>query len=194
MVLGAQIHKTGPSVVLRYRLDTAREYLEDNDGTLCIVTGGQGYNEPYPEAIGMKEYLISHGVDEERILLETKSKNTKENLKNAKEMFDPDHDQVGIVTNNFHVFRALSLARKEGIRNCCGISAGFSLRESVTDGKRVSAQDLCNADNRNAGYVRRRRHSVHFSFFYLVYAVDERQDFILDLLVDLQGLFTGRLV
>ena len=72
----------------------------------------------------MKEYLISHGVDEERILLETKSKNTKENLKNAKEMFDPDHDQVGIVTNNFHVFRALSLARKEGIRNCCGISAG----------------------------------------------------------------------
>ncbi len=124
VVLGAQIHETGPSVVLRYRLDTAREYLEENEGTLCIVTGGQGYNEPYPEAVGMKDYLITHGVDEERIFLETESENTKENLENAKALFDPEHDRVGIVTNNFHVFRALSLARKADIRECCGIPAG----------------------------------------------------------------------
>ncbi len=124
VVLGAQIHESGPSVVLRYRLDTAREYLEENDETLCIVTGGQGYNEPYPEAIGMKNYLISHGVDEKRILLETESENTKQNLENSKKLFDPAKDRVGLVTNNFHVYRACALARKAGIRNLCGIPAG----------------------------------------------------------------------
>lgn len=57
IVLGAQVYEHGPSVVLRYRLDKAVEYLEDNPGTKCIVTGGQGYNEPFPEAVGMAEYL-----------------------------------------------------------------------------------------------------------------------------------------
>lgn len=123
VVLGAQIYKKGPSWVLRYRLDAAQEYLAENEGTLCIVTGGQGYNEPYAEAIGMKNYLVSHGVDEARILLETESVNTKENMENSKKLFDPVHDRVGIVTNNFHVYRACALARKAGIQNCCGISA-----------------------------------------------------------------------
>lgn len=124
VVPGAQIYEKGPSVVLRYRLDAAQAYLEENEGTLCIVTGGQGYNEPYAEAIGMKNYLVSRGVDEKRILLETESENTKENLENSKKLFNPDEDRVGLVTNNFHVFRARALARKAGIRNCSGISAG----------------------------------------------------------------------
>ena len=42
IVLGAQVHKTRPSVVLQYRLDKAVEYLNDNPNTICIVSGGQG--------------------------------------------------------------------------------------------------------------------------------------------------------
>ena len=123
VVLGAQIHENGPSVVLRYRLNEACDYLTKNEDTLCIVTGGQGYNEPYPEAVGMKAWLVSHGIEENRILMETESENTKENMEFSQQYFDPEHDRIGIVTNNFHVYRACALARKAGIKNVSGIAA-----------------------------------------------------------------------
>ena len=64
IVLGAQVKESGPSVVLRYRLDRAVSYLKENDNTLVIVSGGQGINEPSTEASVMKEYLINEGINE----------------------------------------------------------------------------------------------------------------------------------
>ena len=52
LVLGAQINKDGPSRALKYRLDKAAEYMERNPETLCVVSGGQGFNEPCSEAEG----------------------------------------------------------------------------------------------------------------------------------------------
>ena len=124
IVPGAQVYETGPSVVLQYRLDAAAAYLEDNPDTLCIVTGGQGYNEPFSEAEGMRDYLIARGIGAERILLETKAENTKENMIYSREMLDPAGDRVGIVTNNFHMYRSLTLAKKAGIANVSAIPAG----------------------------------------------------------------------
>lgn len=57
VVLGAQVRKSGPSLVLRYRLDKAIEYLDENPNTICIVSGGKGPNEPFPEAQGMADFL-----------------------------------------------------------------------------------------------------------------------------------------
>ena len=57
IVLGAQVRENGPSPVLKYRLDKAVEYLEENPDTICIVSGGQGKNEPWSEAEGMAQYL-----------------------------------------------------------------------------------------------------------------------------------------
>ena len=62
VVLGAQVRASGPSKVLRYRLDTAIEYLNENPKTICIVSGGRGVNEPFPEAQGMADYLEEHGI------------------------------------------------------------------------------------------------------------------------------------
>lgn len=84
IVLGAQVKESGPSVVLRYRLDRAVSYLKENDNTLVIVSGGKGINEPATEASVMKEYLINEGINEERIIIEDKSNTTKENLINSK--------------------------------------------------------------------------------------------------------------
>ncbi len=41
IVLGAQIYERGPSAVLRFRLDKAVEYLNENPQTKCIVSGGK---------------------------------------------------------------------------------------------------------------------------------------------------------
>ena len=123
IVLGAQVREDGPSVVLKYRLDAAIEYLNENLDTICIVSGGQGYNEPCSEAESMADYLIENGIEESRVILEDKSKNTVENIRNSKLLIKQANAKVGIVTNNFHVFRAVKIAEKLGLENVCGIAA-----------------------------------------------------------------------
>lgn len=145
VVLGAQVREDGPSVILKYRLDTAAEYLKKNPNTLCITTGGQGYNEPFPEAAGMKEYLVNQGISEERILMEETSTSTVENIINASALMDSGYETVGIVTNNFHVYRGTALAEKQGMKGVYGIAAGSKplylpnnlLREILGIGKDV---------------------------------------------------------
>lgn len=123
IVLGAQVYESGPSKALQYRLEEAVDYLNENPDTICIVSGGQGANEPFSEARGMADYLISRGIDESRLLLEDQSENTVANIRNSMEFIDPEKDSVGIVTNNFHVFRAMGIAKKQGIVHVEGISA-----------------------------------------------------------------------
>ena len=123
IVLGAQVRDDGPSVVLQYRLDTAFDYLEENPDTLCIVSGGQGANEPCTEAEAMRDYLVAKGIAEERILTEAESASTLENIQNSMKLLDPETDSVGIVTNDFHLYRGTGIARKAGIRHVSGIAA-----------------------------------------------------------------------
>ena len=127
IVLGAQLRNNGPSIILKDRLDTAVTYLEAHPGTKCIVSGGQGYNEPTSEAEGMRDYLVEHGIDADRILLEDQSTNTVENIQFSKKILDADsndsYEHVGILTNNFHVYRAIGIAKKQGLHGVSGIAA-----------------------------------------------------------------------
>lgn len=123
IVLGAQLKDQGPSDVLRRRLDAAADYLKDNPLTRCIVSGGQGDNEPMSEAQGMYDYLTAAGIEPERILMEDQSTNTYYNLSYSAELLDKKGNTVVIVTNNFHVFRALGIAQKQGYDNAYGLAA-----------------------------------------------------------------------
>ena len=137
IVLGAQVHQGSPSLVLRYRLDKAAEYLRANPGTTCIVSGGQGPNEPYAEARGMADYLEHDaGIDASRIIEEPDSTTTVENLRNSRTIIDSANNtgnstsstasepSIGIVTNDFHVFRSLQIAHDQGYTDVQGIAAG----------------------------------------------------------------------
>ncbi len=123
IVLGAQVREDGPSTVLKNRLNTAHTYLMDNENTICIVSGGQGSDEPYTEAQGMYEYLVEKGISADRIIMEDQSLNTVENITNSSAYFEKETARVGIVTSNFHVFRGVHIARKQGIQSVCGIAA-----------------------------------------------------------------------
>lgn len=114
VILGAQWKTNGPSEVLRRRLDRAIEYLNENPGTMVIVSGGQGKDEVISEADGMRQYLVNAGIAEDRILMEDKSTNTRENLAFSAALFDKENSSTVIVTNNFHVFRAVKIAEKQG--------------------------------------------------------------------------------
>lgn len=123
IVLGAQVHGTQPSRALRKRLDCAYEYAEENSDTILILSGGKGPDERISEAECMYNYLIGQGMDQERLLMEDRSTSTRENLKFSEQYLDIHHDQIGILSNNFHIYRALKLARETGYENICGIPA-----------------------------------------------------------------------
>ena len=123
IILGAQWKSQGPSEVLRRRLESAAKYLEQNPDTIVIVSGGQGGNEPISEAAGMRQYLVDIGISGERILMEDRSTNTMENLVFSSNLLDKQNDRVVIVTNNFHMFRALQIAEKQGYARVEGLAA-----------------------------------------------------------------------
>lgn len=127
VVLGAQMKENGPSVALQRRLDRACDYLVRNPDTLCVVSGGQGSNEPVSEAQGMKTYLVGRGIAKERIIMEERSRDTQQNLAFSRALIPAEVTRVGIVTSNFHVYRSLQLARKQGFPDAQGLAATSGL-------------------------------------------------------------------
>ena len=112
VVLGAKVNGTSPSGALRNRIEVAAEYALANPNTLVIASGGQGEDEGISEAECIRRGLVARGVPEERIILEDLSTSTRENLRFSLEKLEnPDETSIGVVTNNFHVFRAMKIAR-----------------------------------------------------------------------------------
>lgn len=126
MVLGAGLRGDKVSRSLKYRLDTAIEFNEKNPNVKIIVSGGQGSGEDITEALAMKNYLVSNGVDEDLIIEEDKSTSTYENFlftKNLlKEEFGEGDYILTVVTNNFHMYRAKYLGKQVGFK-CLGYPA-----------------------------------------------------------------------
>ncbi|MGN0162180.1 MAG: YdcF family protein [Candidatus Ornithomonoglobus sp.] len=116
LILGCGVRGEEPSSALRERLDTALRYLEKNDSCKIIVSGGQGRDEDISEAEAMRRYLIANGVSSGRILSEDKSTSTTENFRFSNSLVDGGfiNKTTVFVTNDFHIYRAASLARLQG--------------------------------------------------------------------------------
>lgn len=118
IVLGAQVRGTRITKSLRKRLEAACDYLEENKDTVAVVSGGQGKGEDLSEAQCMKDYLTERGISEERIIMEDKSTNTDENIEFSMEKIREHAGErelkLGIVTNNFHVYRTKAVCAKKG--------------------------------------------------------------------------------
>lgn len=124
IILGACVKGKKITGALQKRLDKGVDYLLAHDNTKVIVSGGQGRGEDVTEAFAMKNYLTDKGIDEKRIIMEEKSRSTEENLKYSLSYIKDVNEKVGIVTNNFHVYRSVKLAKRAGYKDVVGIAAG----------------------------------------------------------------------
>jgi len=118
IVLGAGIHGERVSRPLAHRLDAALVYWNENPDAIIVVTGGLGNRATITEAEAMARYLIARGVSETQIIREELSTSTYENLVFAKELLAedfPDGFRAVLVTNDFHIYRAVRTARQAGI-------------------------------------------------------------------------------
>jgi len=140
IVLGCQVVGDYASLPLLSRGYTAVRYLEKNPETKVIVSGGRGPGENISEAEALKRLLLERKIDKERIFLEDKSKNTMENFKFSNELYNLSDKNIVIVTSDYHMFRALSIAKKIKHTNVSGLPGrsqrsvlpAFLLREYVT--------------------------------------------------------------
>ena len=116
IVLGAQVKPDGePSIQLEWRLDAAIAAWREKS-TPIVTCGAQGDNEPAPEALVMRDYLVAAGVPEGDILVDPHSYNTRQNIHNAAELLKGHAvERVLIVTSDYHLSRSLALARDEGL-------------------------------------------------------------------------------
>ena len=117
VVLGCAVRNSQPLPDLAGRLDAAVEYCDENPNATVIVSGGQGRDENVSEAEVMYSYLVSHGVDANRIIKEDKSGNTRENfaMSDAAVNGELKTSRVVTITNDYHTFRAQMYARQCGI-------------------------------------------------------------------------------
>lgn len=119
IVLGCGVNGTVPSLSLRERLNAAYDYLVTHPDAICVVSGGQGPGEDITEAACMYRELTAMGIDGSRIWQEGRSTSTEENLAFSLAIIEektgsiPSH--IGIVSSDYHLFRAGLMAGSHGL-------------------------------------------------------------------------------
>ena len=122
IILGCKIKKDGSlPPLLKGRVDRAiqfrEEQLKENNKDLIFVpSGGKGKDETISEAEAMKKYLVEHNIPEDRILVESESKNTYENIRNSIKLIDKKNVNIAFSTTNYHVLRAGLIATSQGFK------------------------------------------------------------------------------
>ncbi len=122
IVLGAQVLPNGRlSAMLADRVQTAVDLYHAGKIDTLLMTGDNAapdYNEP--EA--MRHYAIVRGVPEEAILIDRGGLRTYDSCYRAKHEFDVD--EAIVITQNFHLDRALMTCSALGIK-VVGVPADF---------------------------------------------------------------------
>ncbi|MBQ3488650.1 MAG: YdcF family protein [Clostridia bacterium] len=118
VVLGAKVRSTGPSVSLWDRIYGARDYLQAHEDVIAVVSGGQGPDEPMTEARAMYDALVELGIDPDRIWLEEQATSTWENITYSLDLIEEKTgarpEKIGVLSSEYHLFRASLLAKKCG--------------------------------------------------------------------------------
>lgn len=129
VVLGAKVNGTAPSLSLSDRIRAAESYLKAHPDTVAILSGGQGEDEGISEAQCMFEGLTAQGIDPNRLWLEDQATSTWENIRFTLDLIEEKTgdrpETIGLVSSEYHLFRADLFARECGVETV-GIPAATS--------------------------------------------------------------------
>lgn len=128
VVLGSGTRDGQPRPVLAARLDTAAQLARLQPQALIAVCGGVDWGEQESEAAIMARYLVQrHGIAPERLLLEGASTSTELNLQLSRPLLAargvPVDAPMAIVSSDFHLLRALGIARQQGMAQAVAVAA-----------------------------------------------------------------------
>lgn len=113
IVPGAQVWPPGePSTILRDRLEAARELYRAGKVRRILVSGDHARAD-YDEVNVMRRWLVDQGVPSEAIFMDHAGLRTNDTMQRAARVFGVT-DAI-VCTQDFHLPRALYLARHAGI-------------------------------------------------------------------------------
>lgn len=115
ILLGCKVDGNNPGKMLAKRINAAYDYLTENPDAVCVLSGGQGRDEKITEAQAMYNTLTGKGISADRLIIEDKSTNTKENITNSKALLG-DIDEAVIITTDFHQYRTSIIAGRNGLK------------------------------------------------------------------------------
>jgi|GEM_PF-641359 len=113
LILGAGINEDGtPSAMLKDRLDVGYGLLKLGKVSKLILSGdNREVNHNEPEV--MKQYLVKKGISEYKLVLDYAGRRTYDSCYRAKAIFG--QDKIYVVTQDFHITRAVFLCKSVGI-------------------------------------------------------------------------------
>lgn len=112
LILGAGIWGNSPSPMLEDRLLEGIALYEKNASTKIIMSGDHG-REEYDEVNVMKNFAIQRGIKSEDIFMDHAGFSTYESIYRARDIFGVK--KMIIVTQNYHLYRALYIAKSLGV-------------------------------------------------------------------------------
>lgn len=113
LILGAGIRQDNtPTPMLNDRLEEGITLYHQGKAPKIIMSGDHGRND-YDEVNVMKNFAIEKGVPSSDIFMDHAGFSTYESLYRAKEIFQVK--KVIIVTQDYHLYRALYIANQLGI-------------------------------------------------------------------------------
>ncbi|MGE8279261.1 MAG: YdcF family protein [Stenotrophomonas sp.] len=117
IVLGAAAYDAKPSPVFEERIRHGLDLYRQGYASKLIFTGGFGGSRArFSESQVARRYALKQEIPADAILIETKSRTTRQNLVEAKVlMAQNDLHKVIVVSDPLHMARALRLSRELGI-------------------------------------------------------------------------------
>lgn len=111
IILGAAAWYKRPSPVFEERIRHGLWLYQNGYVKKLIMTGGKSLRAPYSEAYVARRFALKKHIPADVILIEEDSHNTRENLKNAKQLMQAHGLRTAIIVSDpFHMKRAMSIA------------------------------------------------------------------------------------
>ena len=139
LVLGCKVHDSGtPSAMLHDRLTMGVELYELGAAPKLLMSGDHGRTD-YDEVAAMKQFAVDEGIASEDVFMDHAGFSTYESVYRAKEIFQAD--KILIVTQEYHLYRALYIANRLGIE-AYGVSSDYRAYSGQTmrDAREVLAR------------------------------------------------------
>lgn len=119
LVLGCAVWGEKPSHMLEDRLMVGIELCKNGASEKLLVSGDHGSDE-YDEVNVMKKFATDRGLDSEDVFMDHAGFSTYESMYRARDIFKAK--KVLIVTQEYHLYRAIYVARKLGL-DAYGVSS-----------------------------------------------------------------------
>jgi len=116
ILLGSGLNADNESFTMLRRVNRASLYLMNNPDCKVIVSGGITGKNTISEAGVMKRLLIERHIEEDRIIVEDKAKNTIENVINSLNIIDDNSKKIVVCSSDYHILRSKLIALKKGYK------------------------------------------------------------------------------